>query len=560
MARAGKAFSVNTHPTKEVVVNGLTRDATVQACIFDLIDNSIDAARDTIFARHPENPHDELPDNYNGYKIDITLNGAEFRIEDNCGGIAVDKLQKLVLRFGERSQHPVGIGAFGVGLNRALFKLGKISHLRTDTGKQRAEMVLDVDDYLRHKSWDLPAQAFSSSGRIGTDIEIKQLPDDIARDFADRDWEKELEHAIGRRYGRFIAKNLKISVNGTAIKNEDVKIRENPPVEYEGDHKFYKTKDKVAIHVKYGQHKDHKFSNEPGYDKDRNSTLTNQYGWNVVCNDRAILIADQSRKTGWDTKLHSEHYGFVGYVDFVGNPEKLPWNTTKTDVDLNNEAYALALKDMRQFAEKWRAMADKRKKTKKKPRKLPPKKATAASKSRKAPTRRTKAEHVVKIDHNEFRTVLPADVNEQYCNDKHLALVHEAKLLDLDDLTYSGLAVIRMVFETSAVTYLDRNGQYGEYVKFAIAKNEKALKRKLTEDEKKRYVPRVDDLIPFFHNHPELWGAAKAPHLKHSLANMGKYQPRLNSVLHNPFQAINKTEAFQIRDEVLPLLRHLIET
>jgi hypothetical protein len=561
MARAGKAFSVDTHPTKEVVVNGLTRDATVQACIFDLIDNAIDAARDTIFLRHPSAPQDELPDNYNGYKVDITLNGAEFRIEDNCGGIPVDKLKKLVLRFGERSRHSMGIGSFGVGLNRALFKLGRTSHLKTDTGKQRAEMLLDVDTYLKdEKSWDLPAHEFTSSGRVGTEIEIKQLPDEIAREFADRDWENELHHAIGRRYGRFIAKNLKVSVNGTSVKNEEVKIRENPPVEYEGEYKFYKTKDGVSIHLKYGQHKDHRFSNEQGYDRDRNATLTSQYGWNAVCNDRAILIADQSRKTGWDTKLHSEHYGFVGFVDFVGDPDKLPWNTTKTDIDLNNEAYALALKDMRQFAEKWRAMADKRKKTKAKPRKLPPKTTARPSKSRKPLTKKSKPGPVIKIDHNEFRTVLPNEVNEQFCDDKHLALVHEAKLLDLADLTYSGLAVIRMLFETSAIAYLARNAHYEEYKKFAISKNERGLKRKMNADEKKKYQPRIDDLIPFFHNHPELWGAAKQNHLKHSLANMGKYQPRLNSVLHNPFQAINRSEAFQIRDEVLPLLRHLIET
>jgi hypothetical protein len=117
-----------------------------------------------------------------------------------------------------------------------------------------------------------------------------------------------------------------------------------------------------------------------------------------------------------------------------------------------------------------------------------------------------------------------------------------------------------MLFETSAVAYLARSSHYNDYKDFAIAKNERGLKRKMTMEEKKKYQPRVDDLIPFFHNHPELWGAAKENHLKHSLANMGKYQPRLNGVLHNPFQAINRSEAFQIRDEVLPLLRHLIET
>lgn len=561
MARSGKPFRVDTHPTKDIVVNGLTRDASVEACIFDLIDNSIDAARDAIFQRLNPDERNELPESYSKFEIQLTLNNAEFHIEDNCGGISVEKLKTLVLRFGERSSHPLGIGAFGVGLNRALFKLGKVSHLKTDTGKQRAELVLKVDDYLAQKDdWDLSAVEFASSGKLGTEIDIKQLPIDIARDFADNDWLKTLRQNIGRRYGHFIAKKLLISLNGTAIKSEEVTIRENPPVEYEGDYKFYKTKDGVAIHIRYGQHKDHRFSNERDYNHDRNSTLTDQYGWNVLCNDRTILFSDQSRKTGWETKLHTEHYGFVGYVSFVGDPEKLPWNTTKTDVDLNNEAYGLALTDMRRFAEKWRAMADKRKKAKAAPRKLPPKKTSKPKKPKKAPPA---TKPTTKVDHNEFRTVLPDDINEQNCNDKHLALVHEAKAIDLAECTYAGLAVIRMLFEISAITYLDRHKRYVDLVSFAVTKYEKKLEKtnkKLTDDEKKKIVPKFDDMIPFFSNHPELWGAAKSSHLRHSLSDMGKFQPRLNSVLHNPFQPINRSEAFQIRDAVLPLLRHMIET
>lgn len=560
MARGGKPFKVDTHPTKDIVVNGLTRDASVEACIFDLIDNSIDAARDSIFHRMKPDARDELPESYNKYEIRLDLNGTEFRIDDNCGGIPVDKLKHLVLRFGERSSHAFGIGAFGVGLNRALFKLGKVSHLKTDTGSQRTELALNVDDYLKRKEdWELSAVEFNSSGRVGTEIEIKHLPVDIARDFSDTDWVKKLRHNIGRRYGHFIAKKLLISVNGTSVKNDEVKIRENPPVEYEGDYKFYKHNG-VSIHIRFGQHKDHRFSNERDYDHDRNTTLTDQYGWNVLCNDRAILFSDQSRKTGWETKLHTEHYGFVGYVSFVGDPEKLPWNTTKTDVDLNNEAYGLALKDMRIFAERWRAMADKRKKVKAAPRKLPPKKTAKVSKPKKKPP---VSKPTVKTDHNEFRTVLPDDINEQHCNDKHLALVHEAKQLDLTECTYAGLAVIRMLFEISAITYLDRHGKYSDLVGFAIAKFERRLEKKskkLTDDDKKKIIPKFDDMIPFFHNHPELWGAAKSTHLRHSLNDMGKFQPRLNSALHNPFQAINRTEAFQIRDAVLPLLRHMIET
>lgn len=565
MARGGRPFKVDTHPTKNIVVDGLTRDASVEACIFDLIDNSIDAAHSSILKHVPPDSKDELPDNYSKYKIELTLNGGGFRIEDNCGGISVEDLKELVLRFGERSSHPVGIGAFGVGLNRALFKLGRLSVIKTDTGKERAELTLDVNDYLQHQDeWGLTAEAFSTSGKVGTEIDIKQLPHDIARDFADNGWVKKLRHSIGRRYGHFIAKKLAISINSVAAKNEDVKIRENPPVEYEGDHKFYKTDKGISIYVEYGQHKDHRFSNEPDNDQAKNSELTSQYGWNVFCNDRAILVSDQSRRTGWDTKFHTEHYGFVGIVSFVGDPEKLPWNTMKTDVDLNNEAYALALKDMREFAERWRAMADKRKKAKTPPRQLPPKKRpTPPTPSPKQPTPKPTPPAktpITKPDHNQFRTVLPEDVNEQYCSDKILALVHEAKKLDLDDTTYSGLALIRMLFETATVTFLTRHSKIGELVEFAANRYEKAAKKKLSNEERKKIVPKVDDIIPFLQTRPELWGAGKATYLKHCVSNMGKHQPRLNSALHNPWQTIHKSEAFQIRDEALPLLRHLIET
>jgi hypothetical protein len=120
-----------------------------------------------------------------------------------------------------------------------------------------------------------------------------------------------------------------------------------------------------------------------------------------------------------------------------------------------------------------------------------------------------------------------------------------------------------MLFETSTVTFLDRNKRYGDLVKFGADRYQAKLDKKakkLTDDERKKYLPKIDDMIPFFQNNMELWGAAKSSHLKHSLSEMGKYQPKLNGVLHNPWQPINKSEAFQIRDAVLPLLRHLIET
>ena len=64
MAEQGKRFLIDTSPTKEAVVDGITRDATDEECIFDLIDNSIDAARNIIFRNISPKLRTELPEGY----------------------------------------------------------------------------------------------------------------------------------------------------------------------------------------------------------------------------------------------------------------------------------------------------------------------------------------------------------------------------------------------------------------------------------------------------------------------------------------------------------------
>jgi hypothetical protein len=378
MAEATRRIQVDTSPTKEVVVDGITRDATDEECIFDLVDNSIDAARNIIFRNISPKFRSDLPEGYAGYAIKLHISGTSFKISDDCGGITIDHLRKSVLRFGERSEQSMGIGSFGVGLNRALFRLGDIALLATDTGTQRAELTLEKEKYLNSRGWTIPADSLASRGKIGTTIEVRYLPAETSKNFGDDRWINALKHQIGRRYGRFIKKGIAIWVNNDKIDNGEIQIRENGPCEVR--EKFIKDDD-VAIHIVYGQHKFHKFPFEKDHSEDQNRRLTTQYGWTILCNDRAVVMSDKSHKTGWDiTKFHSEFYGFVGYVNFVcRDPRKLPWKTTKTDIDLNNPAYQLALKSMRAFADEWRSEANQRKKPKGQPRSPPPKAKAKAS-------------------------------------------------------------------------------------------------------------------------------------------------------------------------------------
>jgi hypothetical protein len=570
MANSVKDFKVDTRPTKQVVVNSLTRDFSVRASVFDLIDNSIDAARDTIFRSGEERT---LPSSYAGYTISIEFSGEKFAIEDNCGGISREHLAGMVMRFGEKSTHELGIGVFGVGLNRALFKLGAYSTLLTDTGIQRSEMTLDVEDYLKSEdNWDLPAEEVPSLGRPGTQISISKLPAAIAKDFSDSEWIREIREEIGTRYGQFIMKGLVINVGGVAVDAHLMTIRPNSP--FPGEYKVFKAGDGVSVHLEYGQLNEHRFSNEVGYDKQKNVQIAGEYGWTVICNDRVILMADRSAKTGWTGNFHTEYYGFAGIASFeAADPSKLPWNTAKTDVDLNNAVYQLALEDMKKFATKWKAISANRKKSSAKgqlvgapppppaiklPGHSPPISQPLPNAAKPSPLRVTKPAVTLKPDHHQYRTLLPKDIDELHCTDKLLALVHEAKRMDIYADPYSTLALMRMLIETVIGEYCRRHGKAEALRVFAVSRRV-ADGKTLTEANKMAATPSMDELLAFLDQDPSVWGATKSP-LKHSLGKMKGNQKELNGVLHNPFQQVAFNTAPGIRDAAMPILRHLIES
>ena len=577
MAATAEVLTVDTRPTKEVVVDSLTRDASVEACVFDLLDNAVDAARNAAYADHP-GENQPLLESYDGFVIQLSLHAAGLRIKDNCGGIPADALSHVALRFGQRSSHRYGIGIFGVGLNRALFKLGGRSRIVTDTGTERSELELNIADYITSADWHIPARRLATRGLRGTDITIESPSTDISRKFGDPDWIAARIADISERYGRLIEKGLSISVNGTRVESAIPQIRENSPLA--GERKFFRTGDDIGIYIEYGQHSGHRFRNEPDYDYDANKQLTGEYGWTVFCNDRAVLISDTSPVTGWDTKFHSEFYGFVGHVSFVSaDPSRLPWNTTKTGVDFSNPAYRTALNDMRSFAENWRSLSNKRKKKASLPTIAPAPPSTSSPNTsptttpapKPAPTSVAKPQPktsptmaakppVMKLDHHEIRNILPPDVDERHCKDKLLALVHEAKTLDFITLPYSGLALIRMLFETAFTHFAIRTGRIDDVKAFGVERREKRMERELTDDEKKKFTASVDEIIDYLDVNPQTLGAGKAGHMSHSLKRFKNAQQTMNSAMHNPFQPIDRLVAIGLRTELVPLLRHLIES
>ncbi|WP_338557854.1 ATP-binding protein [Acinetobacter sp. KS-LM10] len=334
----------DTRPAKDYLVNGITKDVTIEECIFDLIDNSIDA-----YPLHT----DIIISDYKNYTINLNIKKNLFSILDSGKGIQRELLKTDTLRFGTKTiHHSTSIGYYGIGLNRAIFKLGREINIVTETTLERSSLKLDVSSFLKdNDNWSLPIAVEKISKQTGTFIEIKKLNDDVNICFANNEWLDDLKNEIALRYSEFINKNLIINVNEKPIDKVNTSIR------ITSDFKKLKedfTHKNIRIIIEAGQSSQHFFTYEKSYNKEKNATL-NESGWFVYCNDRAVKLFDKTSDTGWASKVHSQHTGFIGRVFFIGNAGILPWNTSKTDIDLNNEVYKKILETMTSFFNLWKS-------------------------------------------------------------------------------------------------------------------------------------------------------------------------------------------------------------
>lgn len=131
---------IKANPTREFFVNMLVRDILLKQAIIELIDNSIDGAR-TI----------KKDNDFTGLKIAVDFDGDSFCIRDNCGGIPLDVAQEYAFRFGRPKEKETGnnetTGIFGIGMKRALFKLGDYFEIKSKTVTTSFEVKLDVEQW-----------------------------------------------------------------------------------------------------------------------------------------------------------------------------------------------------------------------------------------------------------------------------------------------------------------------------------------------------------------------------------------------------------------------------
>ena len=179
-------------PRKRFFVEMFTRDIAFEDCILDLVDNSIDSL---IRTRSIDLEDDTLVKNrVRPGQISVDVSSKRISVTDNCGGIPLDKAMHEVFTFGHSKEGALqltnrGLGAYGIGLKRAIFKMGRSFQVDSSYNGDSFRVAQDLEDWLDEddeiEQWRFPLNATPlselSCPRHGTRVEVKNLGTEIQK-------------------------------------------------------------------------------------------------------------------------------------------------------------------------------------------------------------------------------------------------------------------------------------------------------------------------------------------------------------------------------------------
>ncbi len=346
---------VDASPVKSFFVTMLTRDISLSDAILDLLDNCVDG-----ILRKKKRVSGKTP--YKGFYAEITFNKDTFTIHDNCGGIPWD-LHEYAFRMGRpagrRDKTTGTVGTYGIGMKRAIFKIGQECLISTQSGSDNYEVEISTDWLNDEKNWSIPVQKGKKSMKEdGTTIVVDGLHKGISAQFGrDRaSFEAEFVKQVASHYAFIIAKGFEVRVNGKPVKPRPTQILFSRVTKGKKGIRPYIYKaemDGVEVFLTVGFTRPIPSQEEVQDEQEERRYSSFDAGWTVVCNDRAVLYCDKSEMTGWGEagvpQYHTQFIAISGVVEFRSNqPEKLPTTTTKRGIDASSSLYLQVKNRMRE--------------------------------------------------------------------------------------------------------------------------------------------------------------------------------------------------------------------
>lgn len=328
----------NTLPTKRFFIDTFTRDISLEDSILDLIDNAIDSFVRTREVQLDKGLLDEGTVSVGRLgEVTVSIGPDRFQIKDRCGGITRKAAEEEVFRLGATTERSgVTLGVYGIGLKRALFKIGRHVVVESRTADEGFKVDFDVLEWEKQDDWVIPLEYTEGAGdqeEAGTTITITQLNDNVRMKVAAGTVAKRIQREIARTYALFLNRLVRVSVNGSPVDPKELPLGLSDEVS-PGRETF--VHEGVHVDILAGL-------------ADRREWNTDTAGWYVFCNGRLVVAADKTELTGWtgrsglSPQYVSKYRGFVGIALFFSdNPLGLPWTTTKRGLNVESPVFQRA--------------------------------------------------------------------------------------------------------------------------------------------------------------------------------------------------------------------------
>ncbi len=322
----------NANPEKRFFIELMTRDIALDDAILDLIDNSVDSlVRSKDIDLYKDFIKDESEQGNGLSEIRIKFTPNIFKIEDNCGGITFENAENDVFRFGHPNPSKrMSLSVFGIGMKRAIFKIGRQIKIESHAIDSGFLMTLDVNEWMDSPTtdWRIPIERLDGEAdktKAGTEIKISRLQEQVSEVMKNPAFVNQLFRKIQAAYPFYLGKHLNIFVNEKQIPGEDL---------------YFSQSNDIQPAIETWEDGNVKITLMCGFlPRDHEKWKIEKSGWYLVCNGRVVVHADKSSLTGWGLRgilpqFMPKNRGFFGIVFFSSSvPEELPWNTTKRGIN-----------------------------------------------------------------------------------------------------------------------------------------------------------------------------------------------------------------------------------
>lgn len=293
-------------------------DYDLQTGLCELIDNALDLWMSR-----------GLPQSF---KIDVTLDFARqiIEVKDNAGGVREADLRLLVAPGASRDRSQVNlIGIFGVGGKRAGVALGEVVEICTRYGEEGSFQIRLDNEWLRNDLWDVEYRRCSEIEAGSTVVEISKL----RQPFSEGDIEKIREN-LGEIYSWFIEKGCEIKLNEGAVVGISFDVWSYPS--------DYLPR-RLNFSIKPDGKRELSVTMHAGLIGNRDE-LGENYGVYIYCNNRLIVKEMRTRDVGYFITAeagvpHPDASLCRVIVWLEGNAELMPWNSSKSDVNIAHPSF-----------------------------------------------------------------------------------------------------------------------------------------------------------------------------------------------------------------------------